>query len=495
MNLINKILIAMLLGCGAVLSSCEGNLADLNIDPNNSNVMTYDAQLLRIELYTSNSSDGLITYMNGAAIQHLASLFILGGWGDKYFRPKSVFVNGSYNNRYLGSVKNVVDLIARTSEDPDDVNFYNIARILRAFIFHRITDFYGDVPYSEAGQGFLSDNISPIFDTQQSIYLDMLNELSAAASALDASKATYGTSDVLYSGDLDQWRKMAYSLMLRLAMRMQKVEPELAEKWAKTAVNGGVFTSNADNMIVKHAIGANENNNGFNSALVGGTNDHRISNTLVDLLTNTGDPRLNIYTEPFDGSSWPQKGLPNGLDASTIGDSPGGGDYDSYAWFNRTLVTPLDAPRILMTYSEIALLQAEAVTRDWITGDATALYEAGVAAGMQQWEVYAGIVVPDLAEIAIYLAATPFDGSLEMIGTQIWLTNFINFHEAFSHWRRTGYPILVPVNYPGNETNGTIPRRMYYSETELNVNTENYNAAVARQGPDNYTTRIWWDVN
>ncbi len=200
MNLINKILIAMLLGCGAVLSSCEGNLADLNIDPNKSNVMTYDAQLLRIELYISNSSNGITTYMNGAAIQHLASLFILGGWGDKYFRPTSVFVNGSYNNRYLGSVKNVVDLIARTSEDPDDANFYNIARILRAFIFHRITDLYGDVPYSEAGQGFLNDNITPVFDTQQSIYLDMLNELSSAASALDASKATYGTSDVLYSG-------------------------------------------------------------------------------------------------------------------------------------------------------------------------------------------------------------------------------------------------------------------------------------------------------
>ena len=492
MNLINKILIAMLLGCGAVLSSCEGNLADLNIDPNKSTVMTYDAQLLRIELYITRQN---YTVSCGAAIQHLASLATnWEGSGDKYLHPE-ITHQASYNSNYLNSVKNVEDLIARSSEDPDDGNFYNIARILRVFIFHRITDLHGDVPYSEAGQAFLNQNSTPVFDTQQSIYLDMLNELSAAASALDASKATYGASDVLYSGDLDQWRKMAYSLMLRLAMRMQKVEPELAEKWAKTAVNGGVFTSNADNMIVIHAIGNDDNHNRFNVNLEVNPNGHRISNTLIDLLTNTGDPRLNIYTEPFDGSSWPQKGLPNGLDASTIGDSPGGDDYDSYAWYNRTLVEPLDAPSIQLTYSEIALLQAEAVVRGWITGDATALYEAGVAAGMQQWEVFAGIVVPDQAEIATYLEANPFDGSYKMIGEQIWLTTFINFFETFSHWRRTGYPVLIPVNYPGNLTNGTIPRRLWYSFDELNLNTENYNAAVARQGPDNYTTRIWWDVN
>ncbi len=325
--------------------------------------------------------------------------------------------------------------------------------------------------------------------------MDMLNELNVAASALDASKPTYGGSDVLYSGDINQWKKMAYSLMLRLAMRMQKVDPGLAEQWANTAVSGGVFESNADNMIVIHGIGNDDNHNGFSRMLVDNFNNHRISNTLIDMLTNTGDPRLDIYSEPFDGASWPQKGLPNGLDASTIVDSPGGGDYDSYAWYNRTLVTPLDAPMIHMTYSEIALLQAEAVTRGWITGDATALYEAGVAAGMTQWEVYAGIVVPDQTEIDNYLVNNPFDGSLEMIGTQIWLTNFMNWYEAFSHWRRTEIPALIPVNYTGNETNGTIPRRMWYSVSELNTNTENYNAAVARQGPDNYTTRIWWDVN
>ena len=144
--------------------------------------------------------------------------------------------------------------------------------------------------------------------------------------------------------------------MSRSATSMQNVEPELAEKWAKTAVNGGVFTSNADNMIVIHAIGNDDNHNGFNVNLEVNPNLHRISKTLIDLLTNTGDPWLNSYTEPCDGSSWPQKGLPNGLDASTIGDAPGGDDYESEAWYNRTLVEPCDAPSIKPGISAITKL-------------------------------------------------------------------------------------------------------------------------------------------
>jgi secreted trypsin-like serine protease len=83
--------------------------------------------------------------------------------------------------------------------------------------------------------------------------------------------------------------------------------------------------------------------------------------------------------------------------------------------------------------------------------------------------------------------------ALEQINNQYWAATFLNEYESFSNWRRTGFPVLVPVNYPGNETNGTIPRRLTYSESEQSNNADNYSAAITAQGPDELTTRVWWD--
>ncbi len=492
MSIATKMVLLICLVFGVLFTSCEGDLAELNVNPNASPDLPYDAQLLRVQLGIS----GFIPIaqrtagFQGNAIQQTASLEVGGlNYGDKYV-DGGAQQGQDYQNIYGDAVKNVVDLVSRSAEDPEDVNYHNIARILRAFIFHRITDAYGDVPYSEAGLA-LTGNVTPVFDTQESIYRDMLSQLQSAAEALDPGKPTYDGSDQYYSGDIGQWKKLAYSLILRLAMRLQKVDPASAQQWANTAVSGGVFTSNDDNMVMKHAIGNDQNHNPYSRFAVDNGNRFRLSKTLIDMLTNTGDPRLEIYAQSYDGVTTPIKGLPNGLDANTLGSE----DYNTFAYWNANLIGSLDAPVINLTYSEVALLQAEAVTRGWISGDATALYEAGVAAGMTQWNVFPEVVVPDQTAIDTYLANNPFDGSLEMIGNQIWLTNYMNYFEAFSSWRRTGFPVLTPVDYPGNLTGGTIPRRRLYGISDRDLNTENYNAAVARQGPDELTTRVWWDAN
>jgi hypothetical protein len=104
------------------------------------------------------------------------------------------------------------------------------------------------------------------------------------------------------------------------------------------------------------------------------------------------------------------------------------------------------------------------------------------------------------AAAASYLAANSYTGGttaqqMEQIHTQMWTTLFqyMNNIESFSNWRRTGYPVLIPVNYPGNETGGIIQRRLRYPAAEQSINTENYNAAILNQGPDTFLTRIWWD--
>lgn len=493
MKNIKTILIGSIFTILVCFTACDDGLAEININPNTSDVLTYNAQFLRIETHASGPRyvAGPMLSFAGGMVQHAASLSVSGFPGDKYWDAGGN-AGEHYNYRYTNTVKNLVDLVNRTSEDPDLSNYHNIARIMKVFVFQRITDLYGDVPYSEAGLGFEDGNITPVFDTQESIYMDLLKELSEAIPALSDAKLTYDASDQIYSGSISKWRKMGYSLMLRVAMRLQKVNPTLAAQYASTAVNGGVFEDNSDNMVMINSSGDESNWNGFNRYMVDNFNGHRISKTLVDVLVNTGDPRLPIYAQSYDDVS-PIMGLPNGYDPTTILDTPGGDDLDKYAWWNKDIITPLDAPRILMTYSEICLMQAEAVLRGWIAGDATDWYNKGVAAGMTQWDVY-NVEVPDMAAIDTYLVDNPFDSSYKMIGEQYWLTTYMNFYESFANFRRTGFPELVPVNYPGNETGGTIPRRLPYSVNESQLNAENYNAAVSRQGPDTYTTRMWWDV-
>jgi hypothetical protein len=140
---------------------------------------------------------------------------------------------------------------------------------------------------------------------------------------------------------------------------------------------------------------------------------------------------------------------------------------------------------------------AEANVRWGLGGDAETNYNNGVTAAMQMLSIYGdGGVIAD-ADITIYLANNPYDAAnaIEQINTQYWAATFLNEYESFANWRRTGFPTLVPVNYPGNVTGGTIPRRLTYSESEQSNNPDNYAAALAAQGLDELTTRVWWDVN
>ena len=100
-----------------------------------------------------------------------------------------------------------------------------------------------------------------------------------------------------------------------------------------------------------------------------------------------------------------------------------------------------------------------------------------------------------------YATAHPLDisssaNSLAQINTEYWVYEgtIFDFDEAWSNWRRSGYPVLTPVNYPGNFTNGTIPRRQAYPTGEASSNPTNYkSAAAALTGGDVYTGRVWWD--
>jgi hypothetical protein len=301
----------------------------------------------------------------------------------------------------------------------------------------------------------------------------------------------------MFQGNQTKWKKFANSLMLRLALRISNVDPAGAEQWAVKAINGGVMTSNEDIALINMQTGPTEiNQSAFGQVFL--VDDVSLSTTLVDALS--GDPRLPILgARASDESSAiaDLQGFPNGLDATMLANSTGEENMLNYAHPNRMLVG-LDAPTVLQTYAEVELLLAEAALKGWVSGSVEQHYNAGVTAAIKMYEtLYGSAAAVADADVATFLANNPYDAAngMEQISTQHWLATFFNEYESWSNWRRTGYPVLTPVNYPGNVTNGTIPRRMTYSTSEQANNVANYNDAVASQGADVMTTRIWWDVN
>ena len=483
------------------LAACD-NFGDLNVDPTKADQIDPNFKITDIELRISgeryeNWRTNLI--YSSTMIQHLAALPTYWS-GDKYLYNAD-YSASMWERYYPNIAKNIEDLRLQTCDDPALVNYCSTGRVLRVFMYHRLTDLYGDIPYFEAGRGYIDGNVTPKYDPQQAIYADMLKELEEAAAAFDASRAT-ASGDLIYGGDVTKWKRFAYSMMLRLGMRMSKVDPTQAQQWVQKAVAGGVMQSNADNAAVPHDLNAWRN--GVGEVFLADANQH-LSQTFVDWMKSRNDPRLTAYGQvPVAGA--PAVGLPNGYNATTIVNHPSwipctGTPAPSpcgmavYMDVNPE-ITGSDDPMFFQTYAEVELLLAEAAVRNWggVTG-AKDHYDKGVRAAMTYLAAYGSGASISAAQADAYLAANPFDAgrALEQIGYQYWAAVLFNEYEAFANWRRTGFPSLTPVVYPGNVTGGTIPRRLRYSQGEQVSNTANYNEAIARQGPDEFTTRVWWD--
>lgn len=489
-----------------LFSSCDSldnQFEDLNVNPTQANQINPNFKLTNIQLNISgqryeNWRTNLI--YSSVMIQHYATT--PGYWaGDKYTYISS-YSAAMWDRYYPNVAKNVEDLLVQTAEDPEGGNMNAITQILRVFMYHRLTDLHGDIPYSEAGKGFTEGITSPKYDPQSEIYADMLAKLESAAGALSAGGKTFGSGDIMYGGDVDKWRTFAYSMMLRLGMRLTKVDPAGAQSWVQKAIAGGVMTSNDDIAFVPHDPSSYSNGNGSVFVADGSP---RLSKFFVDWMIATADPRLNVYGTTMNGA--PAIGMPNGLDGQTVedeanfipcaadGSGPDPCGQDVYMRPN-PVMTGQDDPMFFMTYAEVELLLAEASVRGWHSGDPATHYANGVRAAMQYLVMYGNAALISETQIDDYLAANPYDAAnaMEQINTQVWASVLLNEYEAYANWRRTGFPVLTPVNYPGNVTNGTIPRRLRYNQGEAVSNPENYAAAVSRQGPDLLTTRMWWDV-
>lgn len=510
----------------APLVSCDTEeLHNLNIDPQAVGEIDMNYLFTAAELGAASAgSAGDNRYIDwrtnigfaAYAIQQLATASGGISPGDKYTDNVESY-NAPWEFIYGDQLKNLAEVLKQTGPggfaEGTKKNTREASRILRAFLFHRLTDYYGNIPYSQALQG-IEEIYTPEYDHQQTIYTDLLKELDEASAAISASNPDDGfaAADLIYEGDIAKWKKFGYSLMLRLAMRVSNVDPTLAETYVTKAIQGGVFTSNDDNAWVPMALEPSEwtNQNGISRAFAAGDGGQptTLSKRLVDMLKGADastaaddDPRLMIISGGVDEDTDPlvQEGMPNGLDQALLDDYLGIEGANQSEHFSRINVLLLDDddPYMLMNYAEVELLQAEAIERSigTVPGTAKDHFEAGVAAAIQMYTPFdASLEVDDAVATAYAQSLGYTDGSgdaLEMIGDQLWLSKFFNWWDAWADWRRTGFPILVPTDYPGNVTGGTIPRKLRLPSHEVAVNAENIAAGATL--PDNPTTRVWWD--
>jgi hypothetical protein len=278
-----------------------------------------------------------------------------------------------------------------------------------------------------------------------------------------------------------RWQKFANSLRLRNAIHLTEVDPARArsEFEAAMAAPGGVFASNADEARLNYLAGSPNRNPFFENQLT--RNDHRISATIVNYLKATNDPRLPIYANPIEADGVSYVGHENGMDHQS---APLTSRSKVGNWF-----TSATSPVFFMRHAEVLFIRAEAAQRGWNAGGTAAeLYEAAVRASLAQYGISDAQATAFLAQPSVNFAAA--SNKLELIATQKWVALFGQGHEAFTEWRRTGYPVLTPGPLAALNQ---VPRRLPYPDLERALNLASYNEAVSRQGDITLAGRVWWD--
>jgi hypothetical protein len=491
-----------------IITSCENGFDELNTSKTGATSLD-PALVLNNAIISSSFPGGILTYELGI-VQQLISPNTGVLEGANFNKDNSNNTVSNWENYYRNVLKYTSDVITRTEGDATRVNLRNMARIVRANAFIILSDTYGSVPFEEGGNGYTGQVFFPVYESQQAIYTGVIQELKDATGALSAV-GKIETADVLYGGNIDQWKKYGYSLLLRAGMRLSKRDAATAQTTVTAAFAGGVILSNDDNAVIRHD--ANYTNPPGNTLNGTEAANFFLAEPFVDALKSNNDPRLSAIAVRFVGAtSGPaqvagvattdpadQFGLPMG---STDGDAdlsgaglPGGGSRYAYSQCDRTRLVKRTSPVFLLTAGQTNLLLAEARFRGWIaTGTADGYFSDGIKAHMDQMELYDAGSAVDAADRDAYAAARvgTFAGNeLEHINYEYWVASFLNGPEAWSNFRRSGFPQLEVNPFPGRIVD--FITRLTYPPSEILVNSDNVQAAITAQGPDKLDTKLWWD--
>ncbi|MCH6200057.1 SusD/RagB family nutrient-binding outer membrane lipoprotein [Aquiflexum sp. LQ15W] len=503
-KIFNFILLVLMLGYS---TSCDQNFDELNTNRVAATSIDPAFQLNNATINSSPNSFGMLVYEMGI-VQQIISPNSGVLTGANFNQDNRASTQDNWQKYYRNVIKNTKDIISRIEDDPTRSNLLQMTRIIQAYGFMVLTDSYGSIPYAEAGAGFSDQVFYPKYDTQESIYTDLIKELEEASAALNTS-GRVETADILYAGNIAKWKKFGYSLLLRAGMRLSNANPTLAQQTVAKAFAGGVIISNSDNAVIVHD--ANYVNPAGNTLNATEAANFYMTEPFVNFLKSTNDPRLRAIAvryvgaksgseqqparQTFDPSL--QIGMPMGNDnagAVQVAANLGLASFYDFSQVDRRRVAKITAPGFMVTASQTNLLLAEARQRGWVTtGTAAEYFEAGVRAHMAQMALHdAASTIPD-ADIDAYITANPLTEAtaLQQINSQYWVSSLMNGPEAFANFRRSGFPALTANPFPGREV--LFINRLTYPNSEISVNSENVNAAIAAQGTDDLETKVWWD--
>lgn len=444
-----------------------------------------------------------------------------------------VIVNSWVATTFSNSYTNLLDpwkKLTASAKENDTPEIAALAQILKISGWHKVLESFGPIPYTAAGKGA----IDVPFDSEETVYTEMLKDLAGAVEVLTpraiSNVRVMSDYDLVFNGDATKWVKYANSLMLRLAMRLRNIKPELAKQYAKLAVEHsiGVMTEAGD------AAGAGP---GSVIALrnplfwiADNYNDARVGTSILSYLMGYKDPRLSAYCMPadsrctvavtaFDGNKYQGVPLGHTNTRSDTDESP----KDSYYFYSKPNVKG-NTPLYWMRASEVYFLRAEAALfwgTEYGKGEAEALYKQGIETSFQE-NGATGSVDSYMASgnkpaankvtsskfgfdfQAPCQTTAKFEGTqeqkLEKIIIQKYIALYPNGQEAWTEFRRTGYPKLNPIIPGGNHNSTQITtergmRRMAYpvSFNGTGQSQEIYQDAVQKLGgPDNAATDLWW---
>ncbi len=403
----------------------------------------------------------------------------------------------SYYVQVLSNLEEVIKIVSDPEAGTDPAIIVNgslenqmaVAMIFKCVVFKRVTDLFGDVPYTQA---LNVESLTPSYDRQEDIYAGMIADVKTARDMINVD--TDGpTGDVIYGGDMTKWVKFANSFLMQMALQVSEASSSKidAEAVFTEAVNhsGGVIET-----LDEEAWYLFDTQNGFNNPWNWmRPADYGVTQELISSLKGYGDNPVTSNTT-FDNrvlvmqNDTSQSGLPYGyLDYGS----------DPKADVATVLLNP-GTPLPLLTAGYTWLNRAEAAARGWTSENVTEALSNGIMASFASMQaLYDPEDALGIGDGATYALARVADagsvGELQVIGEEKWVALYPLGYDSWSEWRRTGIPALQPA--PDAINSGAIPTRYNYPNDETTLNTTNYQAGVSGLSPatDNNTSKVWWD--
>ena len=396
------------------------------------------------------------------------------------------FMDNQWNQEiYSGNINNLRILIDKTK---DASPFYSgIAKLQLAYTFSMATDLFGDIPYSQAGFG--TAFAQPRFDKQEDIYLgatsiqslfDLVKDGLADLNKTSVLKP--GIDDIVYGGDVSKWKRMGNTLLLKFAIQISNVKPDVAKNIINEVIAGNNYINdNALDYQVAFLQTSTNANPYYLYDILNRPDEEMLSQRLVDLMKSQNDTiRLSkMYTKTAGNFV----GFDNGSNFT----APATATRSRYTTY--VIGTKGDGPIKLLTNFQRAFILAEAAITLGTPGDANALYQEGIKASMKK----TGMTD---AEITNYFTTNPAVVTLsgtnankvKQIITQKYFSWVGNGIEAYNDYRRTGYPVLaLPQNTAGDDPN-VIPKRFPYQINEGQRNPNQPNPRIRTN------VKVWWGL-